>query len=126
MAATCRGFGPAIGTRGRSAQVIPFGGGKGGVGKTFLVANVAVALARAGHKVVAVDADLEGANLHTCLGMREPPCSLSDWVAGRQEDLAKLLLDTRIPQLEILAGTHGNSAAPQPSQQRRVDLLEAL
>ena len=39
--------------------MIPVGGGKGGVGKTFLVANLASALARMGHRVVAVDGDLE-------------------------------------------------------------------
>ena len=39
-------------------RVVPVGGGKGGVGKTFLVANLAAALARLGHRVVAVDADL--------------------------------------------------------------------
>lgn len=112
--------------RGRAARVIPFGGGKGGVGKTFLVANLAASLARAGYKVVAVDADLEGANLHTCLGVREPPCSLSDYVAQRQDDVAKLVLDTEIPHLSILAGTHANASAPQPSQQRRIELLAAL
>ncbi len=126
MAATLTSYGPKGSARGRNARVIPFGGGKGGVGKTFLVANLAVSLARAGYKVVAVDADLEGANLHTCLGMREPPCSLADFVAQREDDVAKLVLDTPIPHLSILAGTHGNASAPQPSQQRRVELLVAL
>ena len=39
-------------------QLIPFGGGKGGVGKTFIAANLAATLARAGHRVIAVDGDL--------------------------------------------------------------------
>lgn len=126
MAAICTSDGSDGVVRGRAARVISFGGGKGGVGKTFLVANLAVSLARAGYKVVAVDADLEGANLHTCLGVREPPCSLSDYVAQRQEDVAKLVLDTKIPHLSILAATHGNVSAPQPSQQRRIELIAAL
>ena len=53
-------------------RLIPFGGGKGGVGKTFLAANLATTLAKAGHRVVAVDTDLEGANLHTALGVPRP------------------------------------------------------
>ena len=40
------------------ARVIPVGGGKGGVGKTFLVANLAACMAREGYRVVAVDGDL--------------------------------------------------------------------
>jgi flagellar biosynthesis protein FlhG len=126
MALGTASLGSEAATRGRSARLIPFGGGKGGVGKTFLVANLAVSLARLGYKVIAVDADLEGANLHTCLGMREPPSSLADYVAGRQEDVAKLVLDTAIPHLSLLAGTHSNAAAPQPTAQRRVELLAAL
>ena len=42
-------------------RMIPVGGGKGGVGKTFVVANLACALARMGQRVIAVDGDLEGA-----------------------------------------------------------------
>ena len=98
------------------ARVIPFGGGKGGVGKTFLVANLATALARQGHRVVAVDGDLEGANLHTCLGVQRPRASLADYVAHREEDLQKLLLDTHLPNLALIAATrsHLGSAAAQP------------
>jgi flagellar biosynthesis protein FlhG len=106
--------------------VVPVGGGKGGVGKTFLVANLAAALARLGHRVVAVDADLEGANLHTCLGVAQPPASLADYVAHRQEDLGKLLLETPVPHLRLIAATRGNLATPQPGHARRVQLLRDL
>ncbi len=107
-------------------RTIPVGGGKGGVGKSFLVANLAAALARAGKRVVAVDADLEGANLHTCLGVRRPRASLADFVARREDDLNKLLIETPIPNLELLAATSGNLATPQPSHARRVRLMRAL
>lgn len=102
------------------------GGGKGGVGKTFLTANVAALLARGGWRVVAVDTDLEGANLHTWLGVPSPARSLADFVAERVHDPAELLLDTRIPGLRLLAGTHGHLGAAQPSLERRVALLQAL
>jgi flagellar biosynthesis protein FlhG len=106
--------------------MIPVGGGKGGVGKTFLVANLAAVLARMGHRVVAVDADLEGANLHTCVGLPRPRASLADFVAHREEDLVKLLLDTPIPNLRIIAATCSNLATPQPGHARRVQLLRQL
>jgi flagellar biosynthesis protein FlhG len=108
------------------ARVIPFGGGKGGVGKTFLVANLATALARQGHRVVAVDGDLEGANLHTCLGVSRPRASLADYVAHREDDLQKLLLDTHLPNLALIAATSSHLAIAQPSHSRRVQLLRAL
>ena len=112
--------------QGAGARVIPFGGGKGGVGKTFLVANLATALARQGHRVVAVDGDLEGANLHTCLGVQRPRASLADYVAHREDDLQKLLLDTHIPNLALIAATSSHLGSAQPSHARRVQLLRAL
>jgi flagellar biosynthesis protein FlhG len=108
------------------ARIVSIGGGKGGVGKTFLVANIAVALARLGYRVVAVDADLEGANLHTTLGMVTPRVSLADFVAQREDDLGKLLLDTSLPGLRVIAGTHSNLGEAQPGHLRRVRLMRSL
>ncbi len=108
------------------ARILSLGGGKGGVGKTFITANLAVALARAGYRVVAVDADLEGANLHTCLGVPTPLVSLADFVAQREDDLGKLLIDSGEPNLQIIAGTHANLAEAQPSHLRRVRLMRSL
>lgn len=50
-----------------------FGGGKGGVGKTTVTANVAVALAEKGYDVVAVDVDLGLTNLGELLGVEASP-----------------------------------------------------
>jgi len=87
---------------------------------------MAVALARLGQRVVAVDCDLEGANLHTSLGMRTPPTSLADFVAQRQEDLGKLLVDTPVDGLQLIAGTHAHLGDAQPNHLRRVRLMRAL
>ena len=108
------------------ARLLAIGGGKGGVGKTFVTVNLATALSRLGKRVVVVDVDLEGANLHTCLGVQTPQRSLADFVSEREEDLGKLLVDTPIPNLRLIAATHGNLADAQPSHLRRVRLLRAL
>ncbi len=108
------------------ARVISVGGGKGGVGKSFVVANLATCLARAGHRVIAVDSDLEGANLHTCLGAPAPVSSLADFVAQRIDDLGKLTFDTPIAGLQMIAGTHANLSDAQPTHLRRVRLMRAL
>jgi flagellar biosynthesis protein FlhG len=85
-----------------------------------------VAVAHAGWRVVAVDTDIEGANLHTWLGVPSPAASLADFVAGRETDPAKLVLDTPTPGVRLLAATHGHLAAAQPEGERRLELLRAL
>jgi flagellar biosynthesis protein FlhG len=105
---------------------VAVGGGKGGVGKTFLCSNLAAAVAGAGWRAIAVDTDIEGANLHTWLGVDAPPVSLADYVAGREHDVAKLVVDTPIPGLKMIAATHGNLAAAQPDTARRAELLRGL
>jgi len=106
--------------------VIALGGGKGGVGKTFLASNLAAEFARLGLRTAAVDTDLEGANLHTWLGVARPAASLADFVAGREMDAAKLLLPTRYDRLELVAATHGHLASAHPSGARRAELLQGL
>ncbi|MEL6272157.1 MAG: P-loop NTPase, partial [Chloroflexota bacterium] len=51
------------------AKVITITSGKGGVGKTTTTANVGVALARVGKKVVVIDADIGLRNLDVIMGL---------------------------------------------------------
>jgi flagellar biosynthesis protein FlhG len=122
--------GNSTGTRdgppGRAPRLIPFGGGKGGVGKTFVAANLATTLAKAGHRVVAVDGDLEGANLHTALGVPRPRSSVAEYAAERVEDVEKLLEETPFPNLRLIAATRPNLATPQPSHALRIRFVRAL
>jgi flagellar biosynthesis protein FlhG len=96
------------------------------VGKTLLCANLSVALARSGYRVVAIDTDLEGANLHTFLGIASPRVSLADFVADRESDLAKLAVGTTTPSLRLIAATYGNLACAQPEAARRIELVSGL
>src|SRR5262245_877969 len=107
-------------------RLVALGGGKGGVGKTFLAANLAATLARMGARVVAVDTDVEGANLHTWLGVASPPTSLADFMSGRASDLLELVVATPIPNLGLLAATQANLGASEPEPARRLELLQRL
>jgi len=49
--------------------VVVFAGGKGGTGRSLLVANLGVFVSRLGREVVVADLDPAGANLHTYLGL---------------------------------------------------------
>ena len=61
-------------------KIWAIGGGKGGVGKSLVTANLSICLALMGYRVCAVDLDLGGANLHTCLGVNIPERTLSDYL----------------------------------------------
>ncbi len=64
--------GAAMRARPRGLRIIAVSGAKGGVGKSLVSTNLAIYLATIGRKVVVVDADPDGANLHTFLGVERP------------------------------------------------------
>jgi ATP-binding protein involved in chromosome partitioning len=61
-----------------SRKLIAIGSGKGGVGKSTVAANLAVALARGGHKVGLIDADIYGPSQPTLLGTDAKPEAEND------------------------------------------------
>jgi flagellar biosynthesis protein FlhG len=65
----------------RRARIVALTSGKGGVGKTFLSANLAAALARRGLRVLVLDADLGLANLDVVLNL-QPKITLHDVFTG--------------------------------------------
>src|SRR5450631_2194069 len=92
----------------RPVKVIAVTGGKGGVGKTTVSANLAVAIAAQGRDVMLVDADLGMANVDVVLGLHtryhlghvmQGECSLED---------------------AIVTGPHGLQIAPAASGIKRM------
>jgi flagellar biosynthesis protein FlhG len=84
--------------------IIPVGSGKGGVGKSFLTANLAIALAEMNHPTIAVDLDLGGSNLHTFLGLANRYPGVGDFIHGAAPSLDRLLVETGVPHLRFLPG----------------------
>ncbi len=85
-------------------KVWAVGGGKGGVGKSLIAANLGIMLARQADKVVLVDLDLGGANLHTCLGVELPQYTLSDFIDRHVDSLEELIVPTPIKNLGLISG----------------------
>jgi len=110
---------------GRRRRIVAVGGGKGGIGKSLVSANLGIALARAGHRVTLVDVDLGGANLHTCLGINQPQGTLSD-VVTRGTRLETLAAPTGIENLSLVSGAMDALDAANPRAQARARLVEQL
>ena len=93
-------------------------GPKGGVGKSTISANLAIALSRMGKKVIAVDLDLGASNLHAIFGMRGSPKSLSDFIQNRVKNLADIISTTSIGDLGIICGGDDPGIANMPYQKK--------
>lgn len=65
--------GPPVGKSGSATRVIAVSSGKGGVGKSSISANLAVALARRGRTVGVIDADIWGFSIPRMLGIKDQP-----------------------------------------------------
>lgn len=72
--------GPGIGEPGSATRVVAVSSGKGGVGKSSVSANLAVALAGAGHKVGIVDGDIWGFSIPSMLGIERPPIMVGEMI----------------------------------------------
>ncbi len=78
------------------------GGGKGGVGKSFLTAAMGTALARSGKSVILVDANLAAPDLHAYLGIQNPDLTLLD-VLEHRVALPDVLVSTPEPRMRFLS-----------------------
>jgi len=87
-----------------SRRLLAVGGGRGGVGKSFIAQNLAVYFAQLGKSVTLVDCDLAGANLHTQFGLSALTEPLP--IDGPLDSLVKALVPTSVPGLSILPGPH--------------------
>lgn len=84
--------------------LIPIGSGKGGVGKTVFTANLGTVLAGYGKTVILVDLDLGGANLHTCLGVRNKHPGVGSIVWKKEKKLENLVVPTGTDRLFLVPG----------------------
>ncbi len=107
-------------------RILAIGGGKGGIGKSLVATSLAVEYVRRGQRVVLVDCDLGGANLHTLLGMACPRETLSDFIQRRVEQLADLAVPTPLPQLRLISSARNSIQAANLMHQQKMRLIRAV
>ena len=92
-------------------RFITIGGGKGGVGKSLVASNLAMAMAQAGSRVVLVDCDLGAANQHVLFGIDRPKPGLQGLLDHKITSLDDGLTPTQHPNLHLVAGTGASVGA---------------
>ena len=105
-----------------AAKVATVTSGKGGVGKTTTTANLAVALAMDGKKVVCIDGDIGLRNLDVILGLENRIVyDLVDVIEGRCRMRQAMIRDKRLPELYLIpAAQTRDKSAVSPSDMVRL------
>ncbi len=104
-------------------RVIAVTGGKGGVGKTNISVNLAVAMAEEGRRVMLLDADLGLANIDVVLGMH-PEYDLSHVLSG-ERSLGEVVLDGP-GGIKVVPGASGVQQMAELSEAEHAGLIRAF
>ena len=110
-----------------AAKTITITSGKGGVGKTTATANLAVALANLGQKVVCIDSDIGLRNLDVVLGLENRIVyDLVDVIEGRCRLKQAMIRDKRFEELHLIpaAQTRDKNAVSPSDMIKLVDELK--
>jgi flagellar biosynthesis protein FlhG len=106
-----------------ATRIIAVSSGKGGVGKTNIAINLALAYAQLGKRVVVMDADLGLANVNVVLGVI-PRYNLYHLIR-KQKTLREIVVDTAYG-IQIIAGASGFSKIANLSEDERKTFIGEL
>jgi len=85
-------------------KIIPIASGKGGVGKSLLVANLSIELANKGFRTIAIDLDLGGSNLHTFLGLKNTNSGIGNFLSNNKITFDDITIETPYENLLFIPG----------------------
>jgi flagellar biosynthesis protein FlhG len=105
-------------------RIVAIAGGKGGIGKSTVAANLALAFGRLGQRTLVVDGDFGAANLHTMFGVLRPEHTLAELVDERVEQLDEIATQVA-PNVRLVPGTSRPGAA-NLKPMARLRVLRAL
>jgi flagellar biosynthesis protein FlhG len=101
------------------------GGGKGGIGKSIFTLGLGISLTRLGKRVILVDCDLGGANLHTLMGVRYPTISLEHFLLRKVNRLEDTIIPTQVEGIGLICGADILGAA-NPTYAQKSRLLRQI
>jgi len=102
------------------------GGGKGGIGKSIVSLGLGICLARLGKKVVLIDGDLGGANLHTLMGVRYPQVTLEHFLLKKVPRLEDTIIETSVEGIGLICGADDILGAANPTYAQKIRLLHQM
>ncbi|MEA1935384.1 MAG: P-loop NTPase [Thermodesulfobacteriota bacterium] len=100
------------------------GGGKGGVGKSTVSVFLAFWLARMGKRTILMDIDLGGANLHSLMGINNPPRTLNDFITRKYESLEDICIDTEVKNLRLICGASEILSLANPLFAQKLKIIQ--
>jgi len=107
------------------AILISVASGKGGVGKSVVAANLALALAKTGRQVLLADLDVGGADAHILLGELNPSVTLTDFLEKRVARLEDVAIPVTFHQnLRLITGTGETLATANMAHSRKKRLMK--
>jgi len=107
-------------------RVIPIASGKGGVGKSLVAANLAIAFAQSGRRVVLADLDLGASNLHLVLGIQAPKKGIGTFLGNMKSELKEVMTETDIRGLRFIPGDNEIPGTANLSMPQRKSLVKKL
>ena len=106
-------------------QIIPVASGKGGVGKSLVSANLAIALGKAGKNVVVADLDIGASNLHLALGQQIPKVGFGNFLNGSSK-FDEIITDTGFRNVRLIAGDSEIPGLTAIQYAKRMSLIKKL
>jgi len=107
-------------------RIIPIASGKGGVGKSLLAANLGVAFAQAGKRVVLADLDLGASNLHLVLGHHSPQMGIGTFLSNTRSNFADVISETDVRGLRFIPGDNEIPGTANLTTNQRKALVRQL
>jgi flagellar biosynthesis protein FlhG len=108
------------------SKIYPIGGGKGGVGKSFVSASLGALIANRGKRVALVDLDLGASNLHTFLGMPAPESGLNRYLNKAIQSLEEAAVATNIHNLFFISSCHCSMEIANLYYAQKIKLINAI
>ena len=108
------------------STIYPIGGGKGGVGKSFIAASLGALMAMGGRRVAVMDLDLGASNLHTLLGIKSPKTGLSHFLNKDARLLERVAVPTHLAGLSLISSCQCATEVANLPYAQKMKLVRAI